>query len=103
MDIEELRIFEDAADRFLDENAGTEETARWRDEGAVSKEMWLKAGRAGLLGLSITEEYGGAGADLCYEGGLIGRPGRKTGTHLQVPLQNADWRHGLVGKRGAGK
>src|SRR3546814_12048542 len=96
MDIEELRIFEDAADRFLDENAGTEETARWRDEGAVSKEMWLKAGRAGLLGLSIPEEYGGAGADFRSEAVLIERLGIKPARHFALPRQEER----RVGKEG---
>lgn len=82
-------MFEDAADRFLDEHAGTEETARWRTEGAVSKEMWLKAGKAGLLGLSIPEEYGGAGVDFRYEALLIERLGLKHALNFALPLHNA--------------
>jgi acyl-CoA dehydrogenase len=89
MDTEELRIFEDSADRFLDEYATPGETARWRTEGAVNREMWLKAGSAGLLGLSIPEAYGGAGADFRHEAVLIERIGVKHALNFALPLHNA--------------
>jgi alkylation response protein AidB-like acyl-CoA dehydrogenase len=34
--------------------------------GGVDKEFWLKAGKAGLLGLGIPEEFGGPGAEFTY-------------------------------------
>ena len=34
--------------------------------GGVDKEFWLKAGKAGLLGLCVPEEYGGPGAEFTY-------------------------------------
>ncbi|KAF4406334.1 MULTISPECIES: acyl-CoA dehydrogenase family protein [Streptomyces] len=34
---------------------------RWEREGAVDREAWLAAGRQGLLGLDVPEEYGGGG------------------------------------------
>jgi len=37
--------------------------AEWSAAGKVDKEMFRKAGRAGLLGMSIPEEYGGGGVD----------------------------------------
>ena len=77
MDTEELRIFESTVDRFLDEHADPVTTARWRNEGAVDKDVWLKAGQAGILGVSIPETYGGAGADFRYEALLIERLGVK--------------------------
>jgi acyl-CoA dehydrogenase len=89
MDTEELRIFEGTVDRFLDEHAGTAETARWRNEGAVDKDVWLKAGRAGILGVSIPETYGGAGADFRYEALLIERLGLKHALNFALPLHNA--------------
>jgi acyl-CoA dehydrogenase len=33
------------------------------DANGIDREFWLKAGKAGLLGMEIPEEYGGAGAD----------------------------------------
>lgn len=37
--------------------------ADWEREGAVPREVWLKAGAAGLLCFDVPEEYGGAGVD----------------------------------------
>jgi acyl-CoA dehydrogenase len=34
---------------------------RWEREGVVSREVWLAAGRQGLLGIEVPEEYGGGG------------------------------------------
>ena len=36
---------------------------QWERDGMVSREAWLAAGRQGLLGFFVEEEYGGAGAD----------------------------------------
>src|SRR6266571_6046141 len=34
---------------------------QWDRDGVVSRELWLAAGRAGLLGIDIDERYGGGG------------------------------------------
>ncbi len=34
---------------------------QWDRDGAVSRELWLAAGRAGLLGIDVDERYGGGG------------------------------------------
>lgn len=36
---------------------------QWERDGMVSRGAWLAAGRQGLLGFFVEEEYGGAGAD----------------------------------------
>lgn len=33
---------------------------QWEKDGIVSREAWLAAGRQGLLGLAVPEEYGAA-------------------------------------------
>jgi acyl-CoA dehydrogenase len=43
----------------------------WEKEGQVSREVWKKAGDAGLLLTDIPEEYGGAGADFLYSAVMI--------------------------------
>ncbi|MHB1593593.1 MAG: acyl-CoA dehydrogenase family protein [Streptosporangiaceae bacterium] len=36
---------------------------QWERDGVVSRDVWLAAGRAGLLGIDIGERYGGGGND----------------------------------------
>lgn len=37
---------------------------RWEKTGEVSRELWEKAGKQGLLGVNIAEQHGGIGGDL---------------------------------------
>jgi acyl-CoA dehydrogenase len=89
MDIEELRIFEGSVDRFLDEHCGPAQTAQWRAAGCVSPATWRLAGEAGLLGVSLPQQYGGAGADFRFEAILIERLGIKHALNFSIPLHNA--------------
>ena len=86
---EELNIFEDAVGRFFEEHAPPEATARWREQGVVDRELWNKAGEAGLLGLSIPEEYGGAGGDYRHEVVLIEQLMAKGVDGFGISLHNA--------------
>jgi acyl-CoA dehydrogenase len=36
---------------------------QWEKDGIVPRDLWLKAGEAGLLCFDVAEEYGGAGVD----------------------------------------
>ena len=45
--------------------------AQWEKDGAVSREVWLKAGKAGLLLANVPEEYGGGGADFAMSAVVI--------------------------------
>ncbi|XP_066201439.1 long-chain specific acyl-CoA dehydrogenase, mitochondrial isoform X2 [Saccopteryx leptura] len=38
--------------------------AEWEKAGEVSRELWEKAGKQGLLGVNIAERHGGIGADF---------------------------------------
>ncbi|MFA7597213.1 MAG: acyl-CoA dehydrogenase family protein [Novosphingobium sp.] len=40
---------------------------QWEKDGIVPRELWLKAGEAGLLCCTVPEEYGGIGADYLYD------------------------------------
>lgn len=86
MDDEELRMFQDSVDRFLDSHASIEALARWREEGAVDLETWRRAGEAGLLGISIPEVYGGSGADFRYDAILMERQGLKNALNFAISL-----------------
>jgi acyl-CoA dehydrogenase len=41
--------------------------AQWEHEGIVPRELWRKAGEAGLLCCTVPEQYGGAGADYLFD------------------------------------
>lgn len=58
-------ILRDSARKFF-----TEEVVpyhdKWEEEGQVSRELWLKAGEAGFLGVDTPEEHGGIGGDFLH-------------------------------------
>jgi len=62
---EEHEIFREATRRFVEKEI-VPHHAQWEKDGVVSREVWRKAGEAGLLCCTIPEEYGGAGADFLY-------------------------------------
>lgn len=64
---------------------------QWEQDGIVSRDAWLAAGRAGLLGLAVPEEYGGGGStDFRYSAVLAeeftraGAPGLAIGLHNDI-------------------
>lgn len=89
MQDDELGMFESLVGRFLDDHAKPQQTASWRAEGAVAKSVWRSAGAAGLLGLCVPVEYGGAGADFRYEIVLMEQLGYRHALNLAIPLHNA--------------
>ena len=58
---EELEMFRDATRAFYRKEV--EPHAKEFEQDGVSRELWRKAGAAGLLGVCVPEEYGGAGDD----------------------------------------
>ena len=63
---EDLVLLEDQAQRFLQAEFGPH-LEKWHDEHMYPREVWSKAGRAGLLCASMPEEYGGAGGTFAHE------------------------------------
>jgi alkylation response protein AidB-like acyl-CoA dehydrogenase len=53
-------IFRSTAREFVEREV-TPNVAKWESEGRVDKEMFRKAGSAGLLGMAVPEEHGGGG------------------------------------------
>jgi acyl-CoA dehydrogenase len=86
---EDMVIFEDAVGRFFDEHAPESTVARWRENGVVDREMWNKAGEAGLLCLSTPEQYGGPGGDYRHEVVLMEQLGLKGVDGFGASLHNA--------------
>ncbi|WP_175410880.1 acyl-CoA dehydrogenase family protein [Streptomyces sp. TRM64462] len=65
--------------------------AQWEKDGIVAREAWRAAGRQGLLGLAVPEEYGGGGtpdfrysAVLAEEFTRAGAPGLAIGLHNDI-------------------
>ena len=62
---EDHEIFREQVRRFIEREI-TPHHAQWDRDGVVPRELWLKAGAAGLLCSNVAEEYGGPGADFLY-------------------------------------
>src|ERR1700727_1387828 len=41
--------------------------AKWEEDGVVPRELWLKAGAAGLLCCTVPEQYGGIGLSYLFD------------------------------------
>jgi alkylation response protein AidB-like acyl-CoA dehydrogenase len=62
---------------------------QWEKDGIVAREAWLAAGRQGLLGLAVPEEYGGGGVDdFRYAAVLAEEFARKGAAGIAVGLHN---------------
>lgn len=62
---EDHRIFQQTARRFVDEEI-LPNREEWEELGTVPREVWVKAGRQGLLCCDFPEEYEGPGGDFIH-------------------------------------
>lgn len=62
---EEHEIFRESVRRFIEKEI-TPYHEQWEKDGMVSREVWLKAGEAGLLCPNVSEDFGGLNADFLY-------------------------------------
>lgn len=58
-------LYRDAVRKFIEAEI-TPFHDGWEKDGVVPRELWLKAGQAGVLCSNVSEEYGGPGADFLY-------------------------------------
>ena len=63
-------MLRETARRFIEREC-TPRQGEWDEAGRVDRETWLKAGREGLLCMTLPEEYGGAGGDFGHSAVLI--------------------------------
>src|SRR5437868_691456 len=68
---EDLVLLEEQARRFIAAEY-VPHLERWNELGMYDREVWTKAGAAGLLCPAVPEEYGGAGGTFAHEA-VIGR------------------------------
>jgi len=84
----EHEMFRETVRRFLEAEVQPH-AERWREQGIVDREAWLKAGEAGLLMLWADEKYGGAGIDdIRYDQVLTEEWMRHGEGGFYVPLHN---------------
>jgi acyl-CoA dehydrogenase len=79
--------FRDTVRRFLEREVAPHH-ARWEEQGYVDREVWTKAGEAGLLCTSMPEAYGGSDADKLYSVVLFEEIARQGFTGLGFGLHN---------------
>ncbi|MYG53303.1 MAG: acyl-CoA dehydrogenase [Rhodospirillaceae bacterium] len=72
---EELSLLRDSAARFFEREFVPHEE-QWAKDGIMPREMWNRAGAAGLLCASIPEEYGGAGGSFAHETVILYEQGK---------------------------
>ena len=72
---EELSLLRDSAARFFEREFVPHEE-QWAKDGIMPREMWNRAGAAGLLCAGIPEEYGGAGGSFAHETVILYEQGK---------------------------
>ncbi|MEO1475504.1 MAG: acyl-CoA dehydrogenase family protein [Pseudomonadota bacterium] len=87
-DDEEMNIFSDAVGQFFERECAPH-VQDWRKAGIVPRDVWYKAGEAGLLCASMPEEYGGAGGDFRHEAIIIEQQQWKGIDGFGISLHNA--------------
>jgi alkylation response protein AidB-like acyl-CoA dehydrogenase len=84
---EDHTLYGDSVRKFLaDEIIPNGE--RWRKQGVVDREIWNKAGDAGLLGATIPEAYGGAGTPKSFDAVLLYELARSGDTSWGAAIQS---------------
>jgi acyl-CoA dehydrogenase len=63
---EEHNIFRESVRRFVEREI-VPFHAQWEKNGIVPRELWVKAGSAGLLCCTVPEQYGGLGLDYLFD------------------------------------
>ncbi len=76
---EDHEQFRETARRFVDKEI-VPHLHEWEKAGIVPKELWLKAGEAGLLCATVPEEYGGSGGDFGHSAVMIEELARANAT-----------------------
>ncbi len=89
---EEHELFRKSVKGFIDREIAPHHT-QWEKDGVVPREVWRKAGEAGLLLTGIPEAYGGAGANFLMSAiiieelskGLYSGPGFRLHSDIVAP------------------
>jgi len=85
---EDLRIFADGVAKFVEREVEPN-AERYTAQHAVDRQLWNKAGAAGLLCASTPEDYGGPGGTFAHEAVIIDALGRRGIDGWGIVLHNA--------------
>lgn len=61
---EHVRMLQDTLRRFVDEHMPRQAAQKWDKENYFPRDVFVKLAGLGVMGLTIPEEYGGAGRDI---------------------------------------
>ena len=85
---DEHHAFRDLARTFVEREIEPHHE-QWEEDGQVSREVWLAAGKTGLLGTDVPEEFGGGGVvDYRYNAIVVEELTRAGASGIGFPLQN---------------
>ncbi|WP_349256154.1 acyl-CoA dehydrogenase family protein [Banduia mediterranea] len=76
---EELELFRDNVRKFIAAEI-TPFEEQWNEEQAVNRDLWSKAGAAGLLCTDVPEAFGGAGGTFAHEAVILEEQARAGNT-----------------------
>jgi acyl-CoA dehydrogenase len=85
---EELEMVADTARRFFTEEC-VPHYERFEEQGRFDREIWEKAGSAGLLGAEVAEAYGGIGGTFAHDAVITLEANRAGVDGWGGPLHNA--------------
>jgi alkylation response protein AidB-like acyl-CoA dehydrogenase len=84
----EHEAYRETVGTFLDKEAVPFHD-QWERDGIVDRDVWVKAGAQGLLGLQLPEEYGGGGTDDFRYNAVVGEEMTRRGVYgCAFPLFN---------------
>ena len=88
MEDEEIAIFNDAVGKFFEQRVPESRIRKWEADGQCEREFWREAGEAGLLGVSVPEEYGGHGGDFRHDMVVVTQTGKHGASGFNASLHN---------------
>lgn len=83
----EHELFRDMFRKFLDEHV-IPFHGEWEKSGVVPREIWLEAGRRGLLCPTVPEAYSGAGGDFGFCAVIVEEIARQNATGLGFSMHS---------------